>query len=77
MYFFFKNFNFFFFFTTQVQGIGPTFKLIVKVQNISSTSPVSSLFIAFTFDENLYKLSKTYIEVSLGRRSVGQGVFFL
>jgi Bardet-Biedl syndrome 1 protein len=48
----------------QVQGIGPTFKLVVKVQNISSTAPVYNLFITFTYDENLYKLSKTYLEVS-------------
>ena len=48
----------------QVQGIGPTFKLILKVQNISSTSPSINLFITFAYDEKLYKIATTYIEVS-------------
>lgn len=49
----------------QVQGIGPMFKLILKVQNISSTSPSVSLYITFVYDEKLYKISKNFIEVLL------------
>ena len=49
----------------QVQGIGPTFKLVLKVQNISSSSPSINLFITFAYDEKLYKIATTYIEVGL------------
>ena len=47
----------------QVQGIGPMFKLILKVQNISSSSPSINLYMTFNYDEKLYKLAKNYIEV--------------
>ncbi len=47
----------------QVQGIGPTFKLIVKVQNISSTTPSINLYMTFVYDERLYKLAKSFFEV--------------
>jgi Bardet-Biedl syndrome 1 protein len=47
----------------QVQGIGPTFKLIIKVQNISSSSPSLNLFMTFIYDEKLYKIAQSYIEV--------------
>ena len=47
----------------QVQGMGPTFKLIVKVQNISSSMPSIDLFMTFVYDEKLYKIAKSYIEV--------------
>jgi Bardet-Biedl syndrome 1 protein len=49
----------------QIQGMGPTFKLIVKVQNISSNSPSINLFVTFVYDEKLYKLAKNFIEVVL------------
>ena len=61
----------------QVQGIGPTFKLVVKVQNISSTAPAYNLFITFTYDENLYKLSKTYLEVSALHYTIMANLYLL
>jgi Bardet-Biedl syndrome 1 protein len=47
----------------QVQGMGPVFKLTLKVQNISSSSPSINLFITFIYDEKLYKISNGLIEV--------------
>ena len=47
----------------QIQGIGPTFKLIIKVQNISNNTPSLNLYMTFTYDEKLYKLAKSFIEV--------------
>lgn len=46
-----------------VQGIGPTFKLLVKVQNISSSSPSIDLYMTFLYDEKLYKIAKSFLEV--------------
>lgn len=39
------------------------FKLILKVQNISSSSPSINLYLTFIYDEKLYKISKNVIEV--------------
>ena len=61
----------------QVQGIGPTFKLILKVQNISSTSPSINLFITFAYDEKLYKIATTYIEVSFQITRAGLDILSL
>ena len=49
----------------EVYGLGPRFKLTVKLQNSALTSllPIIDLFIAFTYDENIYNLSPNYIEV--------------
>jgi hypothetical protein len=49
----------------KVQGIGPTFKLILKVQNISNSSPLMNFYITFVYDEKLYKIAKSLIEVIL------------
>ncbi|CAF0884301.1 unnamed protein product [Brachionus calyciflorus] len=49
----------------QVQGIGPTFKLIVKVQNISTTAPSLNLFMTFIYDDKLYKIPKSLIELPI------------
>jgi Bardet-Biedl syndrome 1 protein len=49
----------------QVQGMGPVFKLTLKVQNISSSSPSINLFITFIYDEKLYKISNGLVEVYL------------
>ena len=49
----------------QVQGIGPTFKLILKVQNISSTSPAINLYITFVYDEKIYKIENNYFQVTI------------
>jgi Bardet-Biedl syndrome 1 protein len=53
----------------QVQGIGPTFKLILKVQNISTTSPSINLFITFVYDDKMYKIEKNYLPVSFSIHS--------
>jgi Bardet-Biedl syndrome 1 protein len=49
----------------EVHGLGPRFKLTVKLQNTSATSltPLIDLFISFTYDENIYNLNPNYIEV--------------
>lgn len=49
----------------EVHGLGPRFKLTVKLQNTSSASltPIIDLFISFTYDENIYNLNPNYIEV--------------
>ncbi|CAF1425886.1 unnamed protein product [Adineta steineri] len=51
----------------EVHGLGPRFKLTVKLQNTSSTSltPIIDLFISFTYDENIYSLNPNYIEIPI------------
>ncbi|XP_033121921.1 Bardet-Biedl syndrome 1 protein-like, partial [Anneissia japonica] len=48
--------------SAQVQGIGPTFKLTVSLQNTSINHPSINLFISFLFDEKLYSLQKAFIQ---------------
>ncbi|XP_062576110.1 Bardet-Biedl syndrome 1 protein-like, partial [Saccostrea cucullata] len=49
----------------QVQGIGPTFKLTVNLQNTSLSQPSTSLLITFLYDEKLYSFKKSFIEVPM------------
>ncbi|XP_011417321.3 Bardet-Biedl syndrome 1 protein homolog isoform X3 [Magallana gigas] len=49
----------------QVQGIGPTFKLTVNLQNTSLSQPSTSLLITFLYDEKLYNFKKSFIEVPM------------
>lgn len=49
----------------QVQGIGPTFKLTVNLQNTSLSQPSTSLLITFLYDEKLYNFKKSFIEVDI------------
>ncbi|XP_071962650.1 BBSome complex member BBS1-like [Antedon mediterranea] len=51
--------------SAQVQGIGPTFKLSVSLQNTSINHPSINLFISFLFDEKLYSLQKALIQVPM------------
>lgn len=51
--------------SAHVHGIGPAFKLTVKLQNISSSVPSTNLLITFQFDDSLYALSKPCITVPL------------
>lgn len=53
----------FFIYLCQVQGIGPTFKLTVNLQNTSLSQPSTSLLITFLYDEKLYNFKKSFIEV--------------
>ena len=48
----------------QIQGIGPTFKMTVNLQNTSLSMPSLDLFITFQYDDKLYRLQKTLIHVS-------------
>lgn len=52
-----------FIYLCQVQGIGPTFKLTVNLQNTSLSQPSTSLLITFLYDEKLYNFKKSFIEV--------------
>lgn len=49
----------------EVHGLGPRFKLTVKLQNTSlnSGSPIVNLYLSFTYDENIYNLNPNYVEV--------------
>ena len=49
----------------EVHGLGPRFKLTVKLQNTSlnASSPIVDLYLSFTYDENIYKLNPNYVEV--------------
>lgn len=49
--------------SAKVQGIGPLFKLTVELQNTSSTTSLIKLLITFSYDENLYSLSRPLIQV--------------
>lgn len=51
----------------EVHGLGPRFKLTVKLQNTSMNSslPLIDLYLSFTYDENIYSLKPNYIEVRL------------
>ncbi|XP_052770219.1 Bardet-Biedl syndrome 1 protein homolog [Mya arenaria] len=51
--------------SAQVQGIGPTFKLSVNLQNTSLNQASTNLHITFDFDEKLYNFRKTYISVPM------------
>ena len=52
-------------FALQVQGIGPTFKFTVKLQNTSLSQSSSNLFITFDYDEQLYDFRKKLIQVKI------------
>ncbi|XP_066279675.1 Bardet-Biedl syndrome 1 protein-like isoform X2 [Branchiostoma lanceolatum] len=48
-----------------VNGIGPSFKLTVNLQNTSSATPSINLLITFQYDEKLYQLQRSSIKVPL------------
>ncbi|KAH3846342.1 hypothetical protein DPMN_088643, partial [Dreissena polymorpha] len=47
--------------SAQVQGIGPTFKMTVNLQNTSLNNASTNLHITFDYDEKLYNFRRTYI----------------
>lgn len=51
--------------SAQVQGIGPTFRLTVNLQNTSLSQASTNLYITFDYDEKLYNFKKTYIPVPM------------
>lgn len=56
----------------QVQGLGPTFKLTLHLQNTSAARPVLGLLVCFLYDEALYALPRAFFKV-LGQPHGGLG----
>uniref|UniRef100_A0A3Q2PJT5 Bardet-Biedl syndrome 1 n=1 Tax=Fundulus heteroclitus TaxID=8078 RepID=A0A3Q2PJT5_FUNHE len=48
-----------------VQGLGPSFKLTLNVQNTASCRPIMNLAISFLYDNNLYRIRKPYMRIPL------------
>ncbi|KAM9837642.1 BBSome complex member BBS1 [Aulostomus maculatus] len=48
-----------------VQGLGPSFKLTLNVQNTAACQPVMNLAISFLYDENLYRMKNSYVRIPL------------
>ncbi|XP_020513189.1 Bardet-Biedl syndrome 1 protein [Labrus bergylta] len=48
-----------------VQGLGPSFKLTLNVQNTAACRPVMNLAISFLFDEGLYRMKNPYMRIPL------------
>nr|XP_051682558.1 Bardet-Biedl syndrome 1 protein [Oryctolagus cuniculus] len=48
-----------------VQGLGPTFKLTLHLQNTSTARPILGLLICFLYDEMLYALPRAFFKVPL------------
>ncbi|XP_040139999.1 BBSome complex member BBS1 isoform X2 [Ictidomys tridecemlineatus] len=48
-----------------VQGLGPTFKLTLHLQNTSTVRPVTGLLICFLYNEALYALPRAFFKVPL------------
>ncbi|KAM6159649.1 BBSome complex member BBS1 [Erethizon dorsatum] len=48
-----------------VQGLGPTFKLTLHLQNTSTARPVLGLLVCFLYDEVLYALPRAFFKVPL------------
>ncbi|XP_023566372.1 Bardet-Biedl syndrome 1 protein isoform X2 [Octodon degus] len=46
-----------------VQGLGPTFKLILHLQNTSTTRPALGLLVCFLYNEELYALPRAFFKV--------------
>ncbi|KAM4715480.1 BBSome complex member BBS1 [Anableps anableps] len=48
-----------------VQGLGPSFKLTLNIQNTASCRPVMNLAISFLYDDNLYRIRNPYMRIPL------------
>ncbi|XP_029312764.1 BBSome complex member BBS1 [Cottoperca gobio] len=48
-----------------VQGLGPSFKLTLNVQNTAACRPVMNLVISFLYDESLYRMRNPYMRIPL------------
>uniref|UniRef100_A0A9J8DM54 Bardet-Biedl syndrome 1 n=1 Tax=Cyprinus carpio carpio TaxID=630221 RepID=A0A9J8DM54_CYPCA len=48
-----------------VQGLGPSFKLTLNIQNTASCRPVMNLAISFLYDENLYSMRTAFFKIPL------------
>ncbi|XP_061886580.1 Bardet-Biedl syndrome 1 protein homolog isoform X2 [Entelurus aequoreus] len=48
-----------------VQGLGPSFKLTLNVQNTAACRPMVDLAVVFLYDQNLYRMNKPYMKIPL------------
>ncbi|XP_056153450.1 Bardet-Biedl syndrome 1 protein [Lampris incognitus] len=48
-----------------VQGLGPSFKLTLNVQNTAACRPVMNLTVSFLYDENLYSMRNPFFKIPL------------
>ncbi|XP_012580584.1 PREDICTED: Bardet-Biedl syndrome 1 protein [Condylura cristata] len=48
-----------------VQGLGPTFKLTLHLQNTSTARPILGLLVCFLYNETLYALPRAFFKVPL------------
>ncbi|XP_027883310.1 BBSome complex member BBS1 isoform X1 [Xiphophorus couchianus] len=48
-----------------VQGLGPSFKLTLNIQNTASCRPIMNLAINFLYDNNLYRIRNPYRKIPL------------
>ncbi|TFJ95711.1 thymidine phosphorylase [Platysternon megacephalum] len=49
--------------TPRVQGIGPTFKLTLHIQNTSAGRPSVNLLVSFLYDQSLYAMKRAFFKV--------------
>ncbi|RWS29918.1 Bardet-Biedl syndrome 1 protein-like protein [Leptotrombidium deliense] len=49
--------------SAQIHGLGPTFRLILELQNTSVDQPSLNLFLTFQCDVRIYKIDRNYIPV--------------
>ncbi|KAM6897060.1 BBSome complex member BBS1 [Xenentodon cancila] len=48
-----------------VQGLGPTFKLTLNIQNTAACRPVMNLAISFLYDDGLYRMRNPFMRIPL------------
>ncbi|XP_073790982.1 BBSome complex member BBS1 isoform X1 [Danio rerio] len=48
-----------------VQGLGPSFKLTLNIQNTAASRPVMNLAISFLYDESLYSMRTAFFKIPL------------
>ncbi|XP_077407528.1 BBSome complex member BBS1 isoform X2 [Vanacampus margaritifer] len=48
-----------------VQGLGPSFKLTLNVQNTAACRPLLNLAVSFLYDQNLYRMTKPFLKIPL------------
>lgn len=47
----------------QVLGLGPLFKMVITLQNISASTLIQDIGILFHFDDKMYSMEKPFIKV--------------
>ncbi|KAF4520686.1 hypothetical protein B566_EDAN006362 [Ephemera danica] len=51
--------------SAQVRGLGPTFQIRIKLENMSENESVIGLAVVFHFDTKLYSVSKPFVQVPM------------